>query len=134
YNPAQTDYALSLTSSWINGREGANNLIDGDIWLDFDWKVQDLNQTGDETLQVEVFNGSAWSTVATFTAEGNTSWDSEHIKITSQAKNKVFRVRFNAKGVNTLDIYNWMIDNIHIYRQCGPVTELTATEDSSPEH
>ncbi|MFA5471918.1 MAG: T9SS type A sorting domain-containing protein, partial [Acholeplasmataceae bacterium] len=132
YNPAQTDYALSLTSSWINGREGDDNLIDGDIWLDFDLKLEDLNQTGDETLQVEVFNGSAWSTVVTYTAEGNTDWEMEHVKITSQAKNKVFRVRFTAKGTSSLDIYNWMIDNIHIYRQCAPPTELTATEESSP--
>ncbi|KAF5045502.1 hypothetical protein DSECCO2_480580 [anaerobic digester metagenome] len=133
YNPAQTDYALSLTSSWINGRENENNLIDGDIWLDFDLKIQDLNQTGDETLQVEVFNGSTWSTVATYTAEGNTDWETEHVKITTQAKNKVFRVRFNAKGVNSMDIYHWMIDNIHIYRQCAAPTDLTAVEESSSD-
>jgi hypothetical protein len=128
YNPAQTEYSQSLTSSWIN----AVQYIDGNIWLDFDLKLQDLNATGDETLKVEVYNGSAWSTVKTITAEGNMDWEMQHINISSLAKNKVFRVRFTAEGMNTLDIYNWMIDNINIYRVCAEPTELTATEESSP--
>ncbi len=126
YNPVQTDYALSLTSSWINGI-GMDGYIDGKFYLDFDLKLQDVNETGEENLQVEVFNGSAWVTVATYTAEGNMAWEMKHVDITSPAKNKVFRVRFNAKGMNTLDIFNWQIDNIHIYRVCAPPTELTAT-------
>jgi len=128
YNPAQTEYSQSLTSSWLN----AAQYIDGNIWLDFDLKLQDLNATGDEILKVEVYNGSAWSTVKTITAEGNIDWEMQHINISSLAKNKVFRIRFTAEGMNTLDIYNWMIDNIHVYRQCAEPTELTATEVSSP--
>ncbi len=122
YSPVQTDYGLSLTSYWING----TGFIDGSIFLEFDLKLDDVNATGDESLQVEVFNGSSWITVATYTAEGDMDWEMQHIDITSQAKNKVFRVRFNAKGVNTLDIFNWMIDNVHIYRECAAPTELTA--------
>jgi hypothetical protein len=41
--------------------------------------------------------------------------------------NKVFRVRFNAAGVNSLNILSWFVDNIHIYRACAGVTELTLT-------
>jgi hypothetical protein len=122
YNPVQSNYAISLTSYWING----TGFIDGKIYLDFDLKLDDVNATGDETLLVEVFNGAAWVNVATYTAEGDMNWDMKHINITNQAKNKVFRVRFNAKGVNTLDIFNWMIDNVHIYRECDAPTNLTA--------
>ncbi len=122
YSPVQTDYALSLSSFWING----TGYIDGKFYLDFDLKLDDVNATGDETLLVEVFNGSAWVNVATYTAEGDMDWEMKHIDITNQAKNKVFRVRFNAKGANTLDIFNWQIDNIHIYRECAAPTELTA--------
>ena len=122
YSPVQTDYALSLSSFWING----TGYIDGKFYLDFDLKLDDVNATGDETLLVEVFNGSAWVNVATYTAEGDMDWEMKHIDITNQAKNKVFRVRFNAKGVNTLDIFNWQIDNIHIYRECAAPTDLTA--------
>ncbi|HPF64867.1 GEVED domain-containing protein, partial [Lentimicrobium sp.] len=122
YNPPQADYGLSLSSFWING----TGFIDGSIFLDFDMKLDDVNATGEESLQVEVFNGSSWITVATYTAEGDMDWEMKHIDITSQAKNKVFRVRFNAKGLNSLDIFNWMIDNVHIYRECAAPTELTA--------
>jgi hypothetical protein len=127
YSPAQTDYALALTSSWINGY-GADSLgfVDGDIFLDFDLKLDDNNATGDEQLIAEVFNGENWVPVGTFTAEGDMDWEAQHIRITSAAKNKVFRVRFTAKGVNTLDINNWEIDNIHIYRLCAGPVNLTA--------
>jgi hypothetical protein len=126
YAPIQTDYALSLTSSWINGI-GPDGYIDGKFYLDFDLKLDDINATGDETLQVEIFNGSSWVTVVTYTAEGDMPWEMKHVDITGQARNKVFRVRFNAKGKNSLDIFNWQIDNIHIYRVCAPPTELVAT-------
>jgi hypothetical protein len=53
-------------------------------------------------------------------------WEMKHIDITNQAKNKVFRVRFNAKGLNSLDIFNWLIDNIHIYRYCPPPVNLVS--------
>lgn len=122
FNPKQTDYALSLTSYWLNG----TGFVDGSIYLDFDIKLKDQNATGKEALAVEVFNGSAWSTVETFTAEGDMNWESKHIDITGRAKNKVFRVRFTAKGENTYDIYNWLIDNVHIYRECAAPTDLTA--------
>ncbi|MBK9358098.1 MAG: choice-of-anchor J domain-containing protein [Bacteroidales bacterium] len=120
YSPIQTDYALSLTSSWING----TGYIDGKFFLDFDLKLDDVNATGEETLLVEVYNGAAWVNVATYTAEGDMAWEMKHVDITNQAKNKVFRIRFNAKGVNTLDIFNWQIDNINIYRLCAPPTNL----------
>jgi hypothetical protein len=122
YSPVQTDYALSLSSFWING----TGYIDGKFYLDFDLKLDDVNVTGDESLLVEVFNGSAWVNVATYTAEGDMPWEMKHIDITNQAKNNVFRVRFNAKGVNTLDIFNWLIDNIHVYRVCEPVYDLNS--------
>jgi hypothetical protein len=66
--------------------------------------------------------------VATFTnADGSFDWTSQHVNITSKAMNKVFRIRFNAMGVNTLDILNWFVDNIHVYRVCEAPTDLTST-------
>jgi len=121
YAPAQTDYSLSLNSSWINGK-----VIDGKILLDFDLKLDDNTATGEEKMKVEIFNGSAWTTVGTYTAEGDFDWDAKQIDITNTAKNKVFRVRFTATGANTLAINNWLVDNIHIYRVCEAPANLTA--------
>ena len=127
YNPAQTDYSLGLTSSWINGigNNGAG-FIDGKIYLDFDIKLDDNTATGNEALLVEVYNGTGWTTFANIKAEGDFDWTSKHINISSAAMNKVFKVRFNAKGASSLNIVNWRIDNIHIYRLCEPPTNLEA--------
>lgn len=123
YVPVQTDYAISLSSYWING----TGFVDGKIYCDFDLKLDDNTATGEEKLLLEVFNGSVWVPAATFTAEGDMDWEMKHIDITNQAKGKVFRVRFTAKGLNTLDIINWQVDNINIYRLCEPPINLDAS-------
>jgi hypothetical protein len=38
---------------------------------------------------------------------------------------RVFKVRFNAVGENSFDVISWGIDNINIYRECAPPTDLT---------
>jgi len=94
--------------------------------LDFDLKLDDVNATGKETMLVEIFNGYSWVTVATYISEGDKNWETQTIDMTNAAKGNIFRVRFTAKGDNSLDIFNWMIDNIYVYRSCAPPTDLTA--------
>ena len=130
YTPHQIDYALSLSSSWMIGK----GFVDGKIYLDFDLKLDDNNATGDEQLLVEVFNGTAWQNVETYTAEGDKNWETKHVDITGGAKGNVFRVRFTAKGLNSLDINNWQIDNVHIYRLCEAPTNLTANLPDPDNH
>ena len=120
--PVQMDYSFSLTSFYVIGLD----IVDGKIMLDFDLKHTLVNATEEEKLAVEVFNGSQWFKVAEYKNTTGLYWVNKSIDITEQAKNKVFRVRFNAKGVNTLDIFNWLIDNIHVYRVCEPVSNLSA--------
>jgi hypothetical protein len=123
YSPPVLDYSLSLTSFYII----ANDIIDGNIMLDFDLKHDDVNATGKETMLVEIFNGYSWVTVATYISEGDKNWETQTIDMTNAAKGNIFRVRFTAKGDNTLDIFNWMIDNIQVYRSCAPPLEFTAS-------
>ncbi len=130
YTPVQSDYSLSLTSYWLNGA----SFVDGSIFADFDLKLDDNTATGEEQMLVEVYNGNSWVPVSTFTAEGDMDWTAQHINITNSAKGKVFRVRFTAKGVNTLDINNWQIDNIRIYRLCEAPTELVASLPDPNNH
>jgi hypothetical protein len=42
----------------------------------------------------------------------------EHLKITNQARGKVFRIRFTATGESSLNILGWYLDNIHVFREC----------------
>jgi hypothetical protein len=100
--------------------------IDGSIMLDFDLKHTLVNATGGEKLKVEVFNGSEWIEVAEFVNNESIDWESRSIDITEPAKGNIFKVRFTAHGIATADIFNWMIDNIRVYRKCAAPINLIA--------
>ncbi|NOU45812.1 MAG: T9SS type A sorting domain-containing protein [Bacteroidales bacterium] len=122
WDPLLTDgYSSTMTSNPLLG----DQITEGNIWLDFDLKLQDRNATGAEKMKVEVFNGSTWSQVALFGNEGSFDYTASHVNITAAAKGRVFQVRFNAIGENSFDVISWFVDNINIYRTCTPPTSLT---------
>jgi hypothetical protein len=105
----------------------AYGMTEGIIWLDFDLKLDAVQPTGEEMMHVEVWNwdSQTWSIVADYSnVDGSFDWTSEHINIKAQAMNKVFKVRFHAMGVNSINILSWFVDNIHIYRACDGATDL----------
>ncbi len=117
-------YVSSLTSNPLT----ADLLTEGDMWLDFDIKLDDRNSTGMEMLNVEVYNGSTWNVVATFANNGDIDWTSNHIDITSYAISRVIKVRFSAMGENSFDIISWFVDNIEVYRTCESISDLAVVE------
>jgi hypothetical protein len=91
-----------------------------------------VNPTGEEFLHFQVWNWDSqeWMNVESYSnIDGSFAWESKHINIKAYAMNKVFKVRFLATGVNSLNILSWFVDNVHIYRMCDAPTDLTATED-----
>jgi hypothetical protein len=125
WDPILTDYAVSLESYPLC----AVGMTEGKIWLDFDLKLDAVQPTGEEMLHVQVWNweSQAWSTVAEYSnADGSFIYTTEHINIRSQAMNKVFKIRFHAMGVNSINILSWFVDNIHVYRACDGPYDLTA--------
>lgn len=123
YNPAVTNYEQALTSRLLSAR----NLVDGDIFLSFDIKHTTVNPTGLEFMKVQVLADTSWITIW---ADSNTSsydWTNKKLKISTPVKGKVFRFRFLAEGQNSLDIFNWLIDNISVYRECAPPLNLRAS-------
>jgi hypothetical protein len=125
WDPILTNYAVNMESFPLC----AQGLTEGAIWLDFDLKLESVQPTGMEMMNVQVWNwdSKVWSTVATYSnVDGSFNWMSEHLNIKSQAMDKVFKIRFQASGANSLDILSWFVDNIHVYRACDGVTELTA--------
>lgn len=114
-NPVQTNYSLSLTSNWLDGVNGTS----GDIYLSFDLMIDDTLQTGTEHLLVEVYNGTSWDSVATYTAEGDVNWERKQIEITDFVEGQLFKVRLMATGANSTNINKWCIDNIGVYSFCG---------------
>jgi hypothetical protein len=130
WDPIQTNYASSLTSYPLC----ATGMTEGKIWLDFDLKLDAVQPTGEEMLQAQVWNweSQSWATVAEYSnADGSFGWTSEHINIKAQAMGKVFKIRFHAMGVNSINILSWFVDNIHVYRACDAATNLTAAADGN---
>jgi len=119
--PPVTDYSFALETPALT----AGLFTCADIWLDFDLKLDDRNQTGNELLQVDIWKNGNWSNVAEFTNEGSFNWENQHIDISS-IRGKSFKVRFVATGSNSADILGWFIDNINIYPVVYPALNLTA--------
>jgi hypothetical protein len=127
WEPVQTDYFLTLESYPLL----ADLLAVGQIYLDFDIRLNNLVTTGTEHLLVQVWNweSQAWTTVHAFSnEEGSFGWVSEHLDITELAMHQVFKVRFAATRENSANILRWNIDNIHVYRTCSPPLNLTANK------
>lgn len=124
WDPVQHDYEISLESYPLC----AVGMTEGTIWLDFDLALYAVQPSGEEFLLVQTWNwdSKTWITAATYSnAEGNFEWKTEHVSLRAQAMDMVFKIRFLAKGSNSLDIRSWFIDNIHIYRNCAAPEDLS---------
>jgi hypothetical protein len=124
--PPITDYSYAMISPALN----ASIFTCADIWLDFDLKLDDRNQTGAEILTVDVYWSGQWHKVAEFKNEGSFNWQAQHIDIT-QTAGKALKVRFVANGANSADILGWFVDNIHVYPVVRPASNLVATNTNT---
>jgi len=116
------DYSSSLTSQLFI----ADTLTEGKIWLDFDIALTNRHSTGDEFMKVEIYDGTNWNEVASFSnAEGSFDYVSNHIDISNHTLATEFKVRFIASGVNSFDVINWNVDNICVYRTCPAPENLS---------
>jgi hypothetical protein len=115
-----TEYSVTLTSAPLK----ADMLTEGDIWMDFEYYLQNRNATGEEKLAVEVYNGQEWKQVAEYANTSSMDWTFQHLQISDYAMGRVFQVRFNAMGMNSFDVVRWNVDNIHIYRVCEAPSDL----------
>ena len=109
-------YRCPLLSHPLKGSE----IIDGDIYLDFDIKLIDRNGTADEFMNVSVWENNNWHTVKAFNNKGSYDWTHHSIEITDIVKGNDFRVAFVASGDSSVNIEAWFIDNINVYRVCPP--------------
>jgi len=127
WDPILNDYSSSLETWWLNGAS-VNTTTPYKIWLDFDLALSDRTSSANEKLNAEVWNGTAWKAVGEYVNNGSFDFTNQHIDITNKAKDKVFKVRFNANGTASNDIYYWLVDNVKIYAefQLNPAQTLVA--------
>ncbi|HEY9113885.1 MAG TPA: T9SS type A sorting domain-containing protein [Bacteroidales bacterium] len=119
-------YTYSLTSTPFD----SYMLTVGDIWLDFDLKLDDINEGSTEKLWIRVSNGLSWHLIYTRKNEGSFDWERIHLNISNLAMGNVFQVRFEASGENSSNIQKWMIDNIDVYRTCPSACSLALEIDT----
>jgi len=128
WDPILNDYSSSLETWWIDG-SSVTTTTPYKIWLDFDLALNDRTSSTNEKLNAEVWNGTSWKVVGEYANNGSFDWTTAHIDITNKAKDRVFKVRFNANGDASNDIFYWLVDNVHIYVEYlfNPPTVLVAT-------
>ncbi len=117
----ENGYSSTLTSYPIV----VDYITEGDLYLSFDLELVNRNTTGDEMMLIEVFDGYEWNLVAEFNNSSKIQMDSVVFNITDYAWNNSIQIRFNASGENSFDIISWFVDNIHVFRECGPPKDLT---------
>jgi hypothetical protein len=116
-NTGLTDYFVPLTSYMFI----VDSLQFGSIRVVFDLKLDCINSTGEEKLYLQTWDwvDQNWIDILNVSnSSGSFDW-SKYNAGSNNYYNRIFRVRFLAKGVNSSDISSWQIDNIHIYRPCS---------------
>ena len=105
------EYNCTLTSDWISTKNAENR-----IYIRFDNRSI-FSFTGNDTLFVEVFDSVNWYTVHRYTHPDEywEPWSNRRLRLTSFITANHFKIRFRAKGMNSLNINYWAVDNIFIY-------------------
>ncbi len=126
WQPIVTGYDQSLES----GNMDASLIYCAKVWMDFDYKLADRNNTGNEKLAIDVKYNNVWHQKAEFSNSGSVNWTPQHIDI-SAVKGKGFKVRFRAHGPNSADILHWYVDNIKLYGICNPAQNFAVDQGVS---
>jgi len=114
-----------------------------DIILEYDLALSSINPTGNEKLEVQVFDytNRTWNTLREISnIDGSFNWRRDSMNISGafnvgEYKTGAFRIRFNATGENSTDISYWAVDNISLTRICPApdsieISLMPPTEDS----
>lgn len=116
--PAHYNYEIPLTSFSFRG----DLFYFGIIFLNFDIKLASVNSTGNEKIFVQCYNSNnlTWRDVGIYSnGDGSFNWIGKRISlVNTDGGGPAFKIRFVARGVNSADINNWIVDNIHLDRLC----------------
>jgi len=111
WTPGLEFYDYALVSTSFDGTSAVNN-----ISLRYDLYLDNYSSATLETMVVEVFDGTDWTTIFTHdNVSGDIPWTNFNWDITQYALgNPQFKVRFRAVGEDSYNINRWWIDNIYV--------------------
>ncbi|NOY49094.1 MAG: T9SS type A sorting domain-containing protein [Chlorobi bacterium] len=116
-----SNYSSSLLSNTID----AQNIKVGHVYLKFDLKLDDYNNNGSEYLKIKVKDSTGWHTIDSLSNTGSFDWETHTYDIKDYSIGQVFQFKFEATGQNSMNILDWFIDNIEVYRECDAPEDLT---------
>ena len=119
WSPPVKEYWYALISPPLN----AAPYTCADIFLDFEIKLNDRNNSDSEKLTVQIFVNGSWIPLKEFKNNGSFNWIHESIHL-PMATGKTFHIRFVATGDNSSNILSWFVDNIHVYAECRAPMDL----------
>ncbi len=108
--PGLGNYSVSMISNFIDATTAEQN-----VTLQFDVLLNSFTPTGLEKLKVSIWNGYSWVLLATLSNNSSFYWETQSYDVTPYALGKLTRLKFEAKGVNSTNIHNWVIDNIKLF-------------------
>jgi hypothetical protein len=113
-SPVVTNYSYSI----ICPLSDAIPYPCSDAFLEFDYKLSQVQPSASDFLSVEINRGGdLWETVEEYVNSENTSWIHKHIQL-PDAGGMLFKIRFRAHGGNSGTIDAWCLDNISVYVVC----------------
>jgi len=118
--PIESNYTFSLRSNNFD----ASDVNVGHIYLKFDLKLDDINASETEFLKIKVKDSENWITLDSISNNGSFDWTSFTYNISEYSIGHQFQIAFEAEGTNSLNIMDWFIDNIEVYRECDAPEDL----------
>jgi hypothetical protein len=110
-----TDYSFALVSPTLDAAGFT------EVFLQYDYALSNFELTGDEHLSVEVFDGTDWIEIITYSNDvWDIPWTSESFDISQHVAGEEFQVRFRAHGADAYDINNWDLNDILINDGSAP--------------
>ena len=127
--PALTNYDHTLQSIHLE----CITWTCANIYLEFDSRLTITNPTSQEKLITEIEYNGTWHPKDTLVNDISTGWVHHKIDISEAGSNSI-RVGFRAMGINSSDIGEWDVDNIHVYPVCYKPPDFTANRIGNSIH
>jgi hypothetical protein len=124
WDPPQADYNLPL-ESYLIYPPTTQPTTSYKIIASFSLSLNDSTASGTENMSFDVWNGTIWDPITSFSNNGDIDWICL-IDISTSAKDHPFKIRFRASGENSTNINYWLIDNIIVYIDYMPPLNLNA--------
>ena len=127
FNPSQGNWYISSSKARFDNRTPArrfnysyamesisiNTTPNVSTELSYNLQLNDDEYNSQEFMEVEVWDGSSWNSVALYTNNSNYN-NSYQIDISAYVTSSQIKVRFHAYGDDSDDIDYWYVDNVEV--------------------